>query len=209
MCLAVFMSSCKKDDPKPTPEEEGPSTGTIETKTLTLSAKTYADWFYYSFDKADTVGKGSATPDKGDDAKWKERTDWDIAFHRNNIRTNSGTSGNGKAGILALRTEDFASVKSVPEAEFVVDVVKEEVLMDKFGMPPVYLTSSINEAADNWVTFSHKKAWNLVKKNVFIVRTASGKYVKLQFKNFLDGKDKSGLITLQYTYQKDGSQSFE
>ena len=47
------------------------------------------------------------------------------------------------------------------------------------------------------------------EKNVFIVKTAKGKYAKIQFLNFLNDQDKSGYLTLKYAFQKDGSTKFE
>jgi hypothetical protein len=199
-CLTM---SCKKDEPVMPVKAE---TKTIEAKDVTP----YDKWFYFSFEDDKFVGEGAADPEVGDDAEWANRTDWDIAFHRQNVRTNSGTSGKGAGGILALETEDFDAVKSVDLTTFEADAIVDESILAEFVMPPVYVSSSINAVANNWAILDHaSKTWSIAKKNVFIVKTAKGKYAKIQFLNFLNDQDKSGYLTLKYAFQKDGSTKFE
>lgn len=181
----------------------------IATKKITKKdVKDYGMWYYFSFEKGDFVGEGKADPADGDDAKWKAKTDWDIAFHRGNVRTNGGTSGNGQGGILNANSKDFDAIKEVPSGEFTVDKILKGEVMAAFVMPPTYVSSSANEVANDWAVFDHGTMSYSVKKDVYIVKTASGKYVKIQFLNFLNDEDKSGFITLQYAYQADGSTKF-
>lgn len=77
-------------------------------------------WTYFSFDKGGVVGKSDVLS-KEDDAKWRGRSDWDIAICGEHIRTNSGTSGNGQGGIAVDQKWDYASVKEAPESGYIID----------------------------------------------------------------------------------------
>lgn len=72
-------------------------------------------WTYISLSDGKTVG----TSDLGDidaEKSWQKRTDWDVALCNGAIRTNSGTSGAGKGGIMSSPQEfdnlDASAVKS-------------------------------------------------------------------------------------------------
>lgn len=203
VACSLFMVSCDKDEPK---VEEKSESKIIKEKDV----QDYGKWYYFSFEKDKFVGEGDADPAKGDDENWSKRTDWDIAFHTNNVRTNSGTSGVGKGGIMEVKTEDFNAVTEVPSNNFEIDkIVKGSVILSISKMPPPTANASISVAPNEWVQHVHGKGWILEKKNVFIVRTADGKYAKIQFVNFLNDESKSKFITMKYAYQKDGSTKFE
>lgn len=205
LLLLLGTDSCSKHplDPKQVAEFKK-----VENKDIT----DYGKWYYFSFATGTFVGEGSAKPADGDDKKWSERTDWDIAFHRQDVRTNSGASGKGKGGILELQAEDFASVKTVPEGKFTEDEAGNKITV-VFQMPPEpdnYAEVPLNKGAVDWAAFVHETmSWKLNKRNVFIVRTADGKYAKFQFLNFLNEKNKSGFLSFQYAFQKDGTKDFE
>ena len=77
-------------------------------------------WTYFSFESGEVVG----TSDFGDDAQdavWRERTDWDIAFCGDLIRTNSGTSGRGIGGIQRNTTDNFYSLTEAPIDGYITD----------------------------------------------------------------------------------------
>lgn len=202
--MTLLTTSCEKEKPNVKVKAE---TKMIEAKDISA----YDKWHYFSFSEGKFVGEGAADPKQGDDAKWKARTDWDIAFHQHNVRINSGTSGVGKGGILMLETQDFASVKEFSQNNFTVDaMVTAEEKKIFVSMPPVFVSASINLLPDAWYQYNHKKtAYELLKKNVFIVKTADGKYAKMQFTNILNNKDKGGFLSMKYAYQKDGTNKFE
>lgn len=199
VAMTLLVTSCEKDEPK------------VETKTETNEIKEknisdFVKWHYFSFEKGEFVGEGSSNPEDGDDAKWAERTDWDIAFHYTNVRTNGGTSGKGKGAVLALETEDFESVKEVSAEKFSADTKEGKVM---HGMPPKFLQSSYNSVISDWYAQGHGQPATIKKKNVFIIKTATGKYAKIQLTNVLNSKDEARFITVKYTYQKDGSKKFK
>ena len=78
-----------------------------------------AHWTYYSLEQGKIVGT-SLFGDGNEDARWKQRTDWDIAVCGDLIRTNSGTSGMGNGG-LQIVPEGYSQLKDAPQDGYVVD----------------------------------------------------------------------------------------
>lgn len=58
-------------------------------------------WTYISLTEGKVIGTGQLGSDE-DDSGWAARQDWDIALCNGAIRTNGGSSGKGKAGILEI-----------------------------------------------------------------------------------------------------------
>ncbi|MDY3980018.1 MAG: HmuY family protein [Tidjanibacter sp.] len=77
-------------------------------------------WTYFSFETGETVGT-SPLSSAADDAGWAERTDWDIAICGEMIRTNGGTSGAGRGGILRNETTNFFNLTEAPTEGYTVD----------------------------------------------------------------------------------------
>lgn len=99
-----------------------------------IDATSKTAWHYYSFAEGRVVG--SAEESEADNAAWAARTDWDVAFRRLNVRTNSGASSSkgAKGGVYTLdaagadrfgnitATTGFDAVTALPAAtEFVAD----------------------------------------------------------------------------------------
>ena len=57
---------------------------------LTIDASSYSNWVYFSFEQAEVI----------DVENPEESMEWDVAFQRKHIRTNSGLSGIGNGGAL-------------------------------------------------------------------------------------------------------------
>jgi hypothetical protein len=143
-------------------------------------------------------------------AEWRKRTDWDLAFHRQNIKTNSGVSGDGQGGILKYpqATFDFDAVNEAPEDGYATDVA-DSIIYDMSRMAEGligYVHTGLAQPAKNWATLTDmmNSVWTYVQA-VFIVRTAAGKYAKIYLKNFKSDVGLSGTITMLYVYQPDGT----
>ena len=78
-----------------------------------------AHWTYYSLEQGKIVGT-SLFGDGNEDARWKQRTDWDIAVCGDLLRTNSGSSGMGEGGLQVL-DRAFPSVEEAPRSGYTVD----------------------------------------------------------------------------------------
>ena len=85
---------------------------------LTIDASSYSNWVYFSFEQAQVI----------DVENPEESMDWDVAFQRKHIRTNSGLSGNGNGGALVdssttwLNQWENAYFEQI-EHQFVVDTL--------------------------------------------------------------------------------------
>lgn len=194
----LFLGSCSDDE-----DNKKLPLNVKEIVALDLSNSTV--WTYFSFEKGfDTpVGTGSVNPEDGDDAKWKTRTDWDIALHSYDIRTNGGTSGNGKGGITKQTATTLAGVTVAPESGYTKDTMGRIMTMTKQGHK--FYPSSISPEIAGWAKYDHKeRTWN-IKPFVIVVKTGNGKYVKMHVKNYLNKENKSGYLTFDYVYQNDGS----
>lgn len=87
----LIFSSCSSNDR----EEDVATAGEIE-KYEFLDARSYTDWVYFSFSKGEIV---TVTDYQND-------INWDIAFHRGDVRLNGGKSGKGSGeGINTNKTE--------------------------------------------------------------------------------------------------------
>lgn len=184
--LALGLGSCEKDEPEVTKEE---------VKTVQISAESYLEWVYFSFEKGTVVTV--------DQDKAGESLDWDLGFLRYNARTNSGKSGEGQGGVLETNAMKLEDVTKLPSGSFVVD---DEIKINSVKadgtpvMPPKTLNVPGNLKLTSWATFDNNNMSYTYNNNVFIVRTANGKYAKVIMKSFLNGAGKSGFITMDYVY---------
>jgi len=181
MCGAFFFTACSHDDdPTPSPRPQG----TVSTE-LKMTKSGFA---YFSFATNQMVDATMAeTPGT---------KSWDIAFDMLNGRTNNGA-------VYVTRYTDFDAVKTVKP--FLEGDAKNEWLTDRKmnvmslrSMPPVTVEKMCNPAFTEWYTM---KGMSLsVKPTVYIVRTADGHYVKLQFTNHHGADGTLGNIQFRYAY---------
>jgi len=136
-------------------------------------------------------------------------TKWDLAFASTKILTNGGTSGTGLGGAF-IYTGLFDDVKTISNDS-------------------VFKTD--NAPASYAITYGSGKGWYVYDQltslitplagRVIVIRTASGKYAKLEVINYYKGGvtlpitasdsdklSKQRYYTFRYTYQPNGSKSF-
>jgi hypothetical protein len=135
-------------------------------------------------------------------------TKWDIAFRGTTIITNAGSSGPGNGGaFVQIGTFDALSTIS-PDSTFRVDAA------------PVYAITT--GSGKGW--YNYDGANNLVTAlpgRVLVIRTASGKYAKLEITNYYKkgvtpaatASDDEKLhnqryFGFRYTFQPNGSKTF-
>ena len=99
----LLITSCKKDEVDSSIDEDKKESPIKDIKFLDVSS--YTDWVYFSFSEEKVVEIEDYT----------NSLDWDIAFHRGDIRTNGGTSGIGKAEALDTGLKDWDKVTTIPE----------------------------------------------------------------------------------------------
>jgi hypothetical protein len=200
----IYLSSCdNKDDLF---QKNEPKEGLA-----ILDCSNYAKWNFFSFSKGEIIGTCDANNETEYEA-WRKRIDWDIAFHRQDVKTNSGASGNGKGGILEYdfkgQAFDFDAVKEAPKEGYQTDV-QDSVIYDMSQMMQGiigYAKTGLAQPTKKWavLTDMQNSKWEYVQK-VFIVRTADEKYAKIYLKNFKSDTGASGTVTMQYVYQSDGT----
>jgi HmuY protein len=135
-------------------------------------------------------------------------SNWDLAFAGTTIRINNGTSGPGNGGAFVY-TGTFDALTSVPvDSTFRVDNA------------PVYAITK--GSGKGWYTYDGPN--NIVTATpgrVLVIRTASGKYAKVEISNYYKGgvtpattatdsikAYDSRYYTFRYTYQANGTTTF-
>ncbi|MBV7440189.1 HmuY family protein [Weeksellaceae bacterium TAE3-ERU29] len=190
LCSALLFVSCSSDDEK-NPE----SKSELTVNTVKTDARKYDAWVYYSIE----TGKEVEVSDS------KNSLNWDIAFHRNNVRLNGGESGKGKGEAVKLDEKDLSKVVEAPTSGYVKDT--EGTIVIAYVMPaPKFGKEPFNKAV-SWLDIDTRTPPPIytLQDNVFVIKTANGKYAKIKFLSYKGDRNENLIITWQYAFQKDGS----
>ncbi|MDR0658035.1 MAG: hypothetical protein LBG18_03735 [Mediterranea sp.] len=180
------------------------------SRTVTVDASDYMKWVYFSFENGvtgtytaylDDNGVADGTVVDGNGYKVNESSfDWDIAIHREDIRTNG-------AGAHNTEKTDLSEVTSVPAGvEYTADVsTTGKVILDMSGMMQgniKYGPFKLNETLCGWLTknISVMPPVYAIHNYVYVIRLADGKYAKIQFTDRTNDTSVSGHITFTYAY---------
>jgi hypothetical protein len=128
----------------------------------------------------------TVTVDASDAAAWVELDldggGWDLAFSRTKIRTHSGTSGAALGGArLAPEGATYEAVASATTIGYAADA------MIPIPGPPGSGEFSGNPLLNAWYDYDPATHVVTSKQLVYLVRTASGGYAKLQIVDYADG----------------------
>ncbi|RTQ49131.1 hypothetical protein EJV47_13345 [Hymenobacter gummosus] len=128
-------------------------------------------------------------------------TKWDVAFRRTNVLINGGTSGPGQGG-AKVESGLFAELTTAPDT-YAVDAAS--------GLAIPAVTGS------GW--YNYNSTTHLITPiagKVIFVRTATGKYAKLEITSYYQGSPASptlatpsGYYSFRYVYQPDGSKNLK
>ena len=143
----------------------------------TVDATNPEQWRYFSFHLGSVIENAGAK-------------DWDLAFRRYQIIANGGREFVGGAGIVDLGEVAFADVKTVPDAGY---------LATEGGTDPR------NPAIASWYSYSYFSHVLSPKPHVWAVRTADGRYAKIELVSYYCPRSQPGCLTFRYVYQGDGS----
>lgn len=196
LVLGMFFIGCSDDD-------DGGGNGddsNLKNKTI-LNSTAFDQWVYFSFEQ----GKEVTVTDPQDDLSW------DIAFHVGDIKLNGGKSGKGAGGAIAITDE---ALKTAPESGYATDETADILL----GMPPSYeKDGSKNKILSAWLK-KEGMGYTPTENNLFVVKTASEKYMKIKFTSYAVNANGSmgmagqgevpGIFTFEYYCQADGSRDF-
>jgi hypothetical protein len=169
----------------------------------------YSNLYFFSFAQSGIIGLCDVK-DSAANEEWRKRTDWDLAFHRQNIKTNSGVSGAGEGGVLKYPQAifNFDAITEAPEEGYLTDI-QDSVVYDISQMATGqigYAHTGLAQPLKEWAVLTDmiNGVWTYVQ-SAFIVRTADRKYAKIYLRNFKNDIGTSGTITMQYVYQSDGT----
>ncbi|MBU8892761.1 MAG: HmuY family protein [Bacteroidales bacterium] len=164
--------------------------------TITVDASDYSSWVYFSF-KDDTVVTVT---------DFENSTDWDIGFHRSDLRLNCGMSGTGLGGSYATGITNFDEVITAPETGYSLnDMI--EIATDISTFPPGMETVPGDTILANWISFEIGASGPeyTYSNEIFIIKTADGKYAKIWLKDYFNDEAQGGHITMKYLYQTEGN----
>ncbi|MDR0537577.1 MAG: HmuY family protein [Tannerellaceae bacterium] len=199
MLAIAFIASCDDKDDLLKKEE-------AKEGLAILDCSNYAQWNFFSFATGQIVGTCDVA-DQAANQTWGSRNDWDIAFHRQDVKTNSGASGNGGGGILEYDFKDatfnFDAVLEAPKDGYVADAADSviydmsQMMQGKIG----YAQTGLAQPTKKWAVLTDMMngKWEYAQK-IFIVRSAGKKYAKIYLKNFKNDTGTSGHVTMQYAY---------
>jgi hypothetical protein len=143
----------------------------------TVDATASDAWTHFSFQA------GAVVRDPGP-------TDWDLAFRRFQIIANGGQGFFGEAGIRDLGEVPFHEVGTVPVEGYV---------------PTVARGDSVNAAIREWYDYSFLSHLLTPRPRVYAVRTADGRFAKLELLGYYCPGAQPGCVTFRYVYAGDGS----
>lgn len=184
--VALSSSCTKLQDDNAAPS--GPKAGEHSFNNLIADVANKGEYTFFNLEKGDTVPRSDSAT-----------LNWDIAFQSTNIIINGGSSGPGQ-GAAQLLVMPYKDIYTLPDSGFKADDTTYKAI------PP--------GSGNGWYTYEDKKHFILPRAGVTLaIRTATGKYAKLQILNYY--KDAPDVITpempnsryykFKYFYQPDGS----
>jgi hypothetical protein len=197
--LLAFISltiACKEDTPDPSES--------VITNEVMLSRETNygQDWIYFSFSQGAELNNINETNYLTDDS-------WDIAFNRFNVRTNSGLSGIGQAGVIDMGEVEYSSVSEAPQTGYTVDSTIQIVEIISHTGPPQMMDAFGNIIFTDVILLEGQPPSYVPNNHVYVLKTADGHFVKLIIQGFYNDQGESGYLSFKYSYQEDGSRIFD
>lgn len=117
-------------------------------------------------------------------------TDWDLAFRRFQIIANGGEQFLGRGGVIDLGPVAFDDVREVPTTGYAGT--------ERAGDPH-------NPAIAGWYRYGFFSHVLTPKPHVYAVRTADGRYAKMEILGYYCPGARPGCVTFRYVFQGDGS----
>lgn len=175
----LFLAACNKPD----------NEKDADAVTLTdVDVSAYDQWVYLSFESGAPIALN---------VNEEAPVEWDIALHRENVKTNQGAALKSDAVSLSALSE-------LPTGEFVSDVMTDSTLIVDLSQMMqgilIYQKSEINPVLNAWVKYSGMPPVYTLNDNVYVVRNKEGRYAKIKFSSYKNAEDKTGFATLSYIY---------
>ncbi len=181
--VGLVASTLHRPDPPtfvptpPRPAEVGARR--VGPDTLTVDARDDSAWRWFDF------SRGSLVTDPGP-------REWDLAFRRHEIIVNGGPGMAGDGGARALEGVDFDGLRVAPAGGYRATETGHDTL---------------NPALHRWYRYSLTSHLLTPRPRIYAVRTADGRYAKLEVLGYYCPGAVSGCPTFRYVYQGDGSRA--
>ncbi len=146
---------------------DSPDAFMIPSDAETVTASDGVRWTYYHIASGETYAEEPASGA------------WDLAFRRSQVRTNSGSSGDGLGGALAVE-QFYTEVTSTDTYGLAIDRVIDT------GAPGAQPTS-LSPVLTRWYDYDPRIHVLTPKELTYIVRLADGGYAKMRIWDWEDG----------------------
>ncbi len=125
-----------------------------------------------------------------------DSTEWDLAFKRATIHTNSGDAGPGMGGAAFLSGKTF---DAVTVTDGTAAMLKSEDWFDADCQPYLDATNAIKTSMYGWYNYDEATMKVTPKDGVYIVKGAAGDLYKLAIENYY-GTETGGTGTVSAKY---------
>ena len=209
---ALIFSACKKDETNNVAVNPNDYNVSVSGKIVTVK-NLPADTIVSISPQGQPLGAGKYTFFSLGTNSIVANTDsatsnWDLAFAGTTVRINAGTSGPGNGGAFVY-TGTFDALTTIPtDSTFRID------------QAPNY--AIVRGSGKSWYTYDGPtNLLSTIPGRVLVIRTASGKYAKVEILNYYKGNTTplttasesikiydSRYYSFRYTYQADGTTTF-
>lgn len=188
MCLAAALAafaSCEKESNEPKGEP---------AESVEIDTRAYDKWTYFSFDKGVVA----------EPADFTDNTDWDLAFHRWDVRTNGGASGKGQGGAYMLEQTSLDDLPAPDAALLKSDgtILTYMKVPDMTGENNQRVEVPASTELGQWmhVAMGTTPPTYAMLHNVFVVRAADGRFAAIRFLNYMNDKAEKGHVRFEYVF---------
>lgn len=143
----------------------------------TVDASSSSEWIFFDFSRRAVVEDPAPA-------------EWDLAFQRFYIVANGGEGFAGRGGLQDLGAVPFDSVEVAPREGYVASEARRD---------------TTNAATAEWYDYSFTSHLLTPRPRTYAVRTADGRYGKLEIVGYYCPGARPGCLTFRYVYQGDGT----
>lgn len=165
-----------------------------------LDARSYTEWVYFSFSQNAIVTISNP----------ETSLDWDIAFHRGDVKLNGGASGVGSGAAIKTTSKNWDEITNAPTSGYVNDSIGK-IVTSFTGSGVTEEDQPFSQTVSTWLTIdiSNPPPVYIVNNWVYVVKNANGNYVKLQMYDNKNATGSSGYISFKYQVCNDGETIFK
>lgn len=145
----------------------------------TVDATHERDWRFFDFSRGSLVERPGPL-------------EWDLAFRRSRILVNGGDGFPGRGGVADLGEVPFENVAEAPPTGYRgTDAGRDSVQPD----------------LDGWYDYGFTSHLLTARPRVYAIRTADGRYAKLQMVSYYCPGARGGCPSFRWVYQGNGARS--